>query len=143
MPPIYKKWLSILVILSTVMTIGVLSIGVWLNQQYPLLPELDPPLLWFSVSFIIGQNLLVIPWFYWLDKRRAMQGNKERIPELILHLGALLGGGFGALYGQQRYRHKTNKTRFQLTAWLGIVLVFGLFYHCWIADSKLLATLLK
>lgn len=134
---IYRKWLFISLLLSIVFSGLILITAVWLNRQIQLLSELNPISLWILGSFLVSQNLLVLPGLYWLDKHKAIKGNKERIPELILHLGALLGGGLGALYGQQRFRHKTKKSIFRLTAWLGVALWCGLLYQVWVADLKL------
>lgn len=53
---------------------------------------------------------------YGLDKRRAARGT-WRTAEMTLHLLALAGGWPGALAGQQLFRHKTRKIRFQVVTW--------------------------
>jgi len=65
---------------------------------------------------------------YGYDKYRAMQGG-GRIPELILHLFALIGGTPGALAGQQIFRHKTQKLKFRVTFIIIIMVQVGLL--CW------------
>ncbi|MCA9948079.1 MAG: DUF1294 domain-containing protein [Anaerolineales bacterium] len=45
--------------------------------------------------------------FYALDKGSAKAGT-YRIPEMILHLMAIIGGFVGALLGMLVFRHKTN-----------------------------------
>ncbi len=62
---------------------------------------------------------------YGFDKRRARNGGR-RISEKSLQLLALLGGWPGALAGQQVFRHKTRKIRFQITFWAVVVLHLGL-----------------
>ncbi|WP_228548255.1 DUF1294 domain-containing protein [Sporosarcina obsidiansis] len=47
------------------------------------------------------------------DKKQA-QKKKQRIPERNLWLLALLGGGVGAYFGMQVFRHKTRKTTFRI-----------------------------
>ncbi|MGE7543427.1 DUF1294 domain-containing protein [Sporosarcina newyorkensis] len=47
------------------------------------------------------------------DKKQA-QKKKKRIPERNLWLLALLGGGVGAYFGMQIFRHKTRKTAFRI-----------------------------
>lgn len=131
MPPIYSKWLAISLLFSLFVSGLILIAAVWLNRQFPLLPELDPIALWLLGSFLVSQNVIVLPWLYWFDKRKACKGTKERIPELILHLGALLGGGLGALYGQQRFRHKTQKPMFRWNAWFGLILASYVLYQTW------------
>lgn len=53
---------------------------------------------------------------YGIDKRRAGT-DARRVPERTLHLLALAGGWPGALYAQQRFRHKTQKVRFRVVFW--------------------------
>ena len=62
------------------------------------------------------------------DKRRARKGGR-RIPESVLMLSALLGGGVGALAGMLLFRHKTRKPRF--TVGIPAILVMEtLFFIC-------------
>ncbi|SBT17024.1 hypothetical protein MGA5115_01112 [Marinomonas gallaica] len=123
MPPIYAKWLSISTLLS--LTFGALNLitAIWLNRQITLFVELKPLYMWLLISFAVSQNVFLMPLLYWYDKRQSKQRNKERIPELVLHILALLGGGLGALYGQTHFRHKTQKPMFKATAWLGIIII--------------------
>lgn len=58
---------------------------------------------------------------YAIDKRRARTGAR-RIAETSLHLLELLGGWPGAWFAQQRLRHKSSKTSFQIVFWLIIAL---------------------
>lgn len=44
--------------------------------------------------------------FYGFDKNRAIK-NKNRVPEIVLHILALIGGTHGAFLGQKVFRHKT------------------------------------
>jgi len=60
-----------------------------------------------------------------LDKRRAANGSR-RISERTLHLMALLGGWPGALMGQRRFRHKTQKLSFRFVFWLTVLLPVGI-----------------
>ncbi len=62
---------------------------------------------------------------YGWDKRRA-RTNGRRVPEKTLHLLALLGGWPGALAGQKAFRHKTQKTGFQIVFWLIVLLHAGI-----------------
>lgn len=70
------------------------------------------------VSFII----------YGLDKYKAVHG-KWRIPEKILFGVALLGGGFGALFGMYFFHHKTRHWKFRI--FIPAFLVFHLLI--WVA----------
>lgn len=58
---------------------------------------------------------------YAVDKRRAGT-DARRIPERTLHLLALAGGWPGAIYAQQRFRHKTQKVRFRVVFWCTVAL---------------------
>jgi len=57
---------------------------------------------------------------YAIDKKAAIN-NRRRVSEKSLHLLGVLGGWPGALLAQQRLRHKTQKTAFQVTFWLTVV----------------------
>ena len=59
---------------------------------------------------------------YATDKRSARE-KEWRLPELELHLLALLGGWPGAFLAQRRLRHKCSKASFQFWFWL-IVAVY-------------------
>lgn len=54
---------------------------------------------------------------YGFDKSQAQNGGL-RVPELVLHLLAAMGGTPGAYLGMRFFRHKTNKPRFQAIFWL-------------------------
>ncbi|HDZ45959.1 hypothetical protein LCGC14_0053390 [marine sediment metagenome] len=58
---------------------------------------------------------------YAIDKKAAIK-NRRRVSEKSLHLLGVLGGWPGALLAQQRLRHKTQKTSFQLKYWLTVTL---------------------
>jgi uncharacterized membrane protein YsdA (DUF1294 family) len=51
-------------------------------------------------------------FLFGFDKRAAEQGN-SRIPEKTLLLASALGGSFGAVMAQRRFRHKTQKQPFK------------------------------
>lgn len=57
---------------------------------------------------------------YASDKSAARQGG-WRTPENTLHLLALIGGWPGALIAQNRLRHKSRKTSFQLLFWASVL----------------------
>lgn len=74
---------------------------------------------------------------YGADKRRAIR-HKWRIPEYVLILLALTGGGAGALAGIYFFCHKTRKWKFRilvplsLILWISIAAFFfyaGDYYH--------------
>ncbi len=57
---------------------------------------------------------------YAIDKKAAIK-NRRRVSEKSLHLLGVVGGWPGALLAQQRLRHKTQKTAFQVMFWLTVV----------------------
>jgi uncharacterized membrane protein YsdA (DUF1294 family) len=57
------------------------------------------------------------------DKRQAKRKG-QRIPEKNLWGLALLGGGIGAYFGMQTFRHKTRHTSFRI-GFLGLALAYG------------------
>lgn len=57
---------------------------------------------------------------FWLDKRAAIK-NQQRTPEKTLFTIAALGGWPGAVVGQQRFRHKTQKLSFRTVLWAIVV----------------------
>jgi uncharacterized membrane protein YsdA (DUF1294 family) len=80
-------------------------------------------------AYLAGINIIVF-LFYGYDKRQS-RNHKARIPEITLHLLALLGGSPGALLGQLSFRHKTKKLSFKIV-FLAIVLIqAGLGFYYW------------
>ncbi|MFK7768506.1 MAG: DUF1294 domain-containing protein [Mariniblastus sp.] len=65
---------------------------------------------------------------YGWDKRQAKKKG-WRTPEKTLHILAFLGGWPGAMFGQNFFRHKTQKLSFKLMTWAAAllhVLIFAL-----------------
>ncbi|MDO9108004.1 MAG: DUF1294 domain-containing protein [Coriobacteriia bacterium] len=58
---------------------------------------------------------------YGMDKSAAQRG-EYRTEESALHLHALAGGWPGALFAQQRFRHKNRKRSFQTLFWATVCL---------------------
>ena len=54
------------------------------------------------------------------DKVSAQDGS-QRTPENTLHLISLMGGWPGAIFAQQKFRHKTKKFSFLVLFWLTVV----------------------
>ncbi len=48
-----------------------------------------------------------------IDKRKAIK-NKWRISEISLLVIAVIGGSLGSILGMKVFRHKTNKTKFNI-----------------------------
>ncbi len=87
----------------------------------------------FLLALVMTQQLppLILFWplamgvvtyiFYSIDKTAAQKGER-RIPESTLHIFAVLGGWCGALFAQQKLRHKTIKVEFQRLFWISVIL---------------------
>ena len=71
-------------------------------------------------AYLIGINAVTM-LLYGYDKRQAIVG-RGRVPEVILHAAALVGGSPGALIAQMLFRHKTRKFKFRLV-FVGVVLL--------------------
>lgn len=71
-------------------------------------------------AYLVAINTVTV-LLYGYDKRQAVVG-AGRVPEVILHLAALVGGSPGALLTQGLFRHKTQKLKFRMV-FVGIVLV--------------------
>lgn len=75
--------------------------------------------LWVPLGHLVVS--LVAFAVYWVDKVKA-RSNRWRISEKTLHILEFFGGWPGALVAQQVFRHKNQKTEYQVAFWL-IVLV--------------------
>ena len=90
----------------------------------------------FSAALILAVLFGRLPWLivgvylaasvvayvaYAMDKAAA-ESRRWRTPENTLHILGLIGGWPGALLAQQRLRHKTSKTSFQVMFWVTVVL---------------------
>jgi len=102
----------------------------WFSTAFLLLLLIAPVLAllklepWVDWRILIGAPIamsLFAFFAYRSDKRRAEAGG-GRIPEMTLHLSALLGGWPGAFLGQRVFRHKVSKFSFQLTFWALVLL---------------------
>ena len=74
---------------------------------------------------VILMSLFTFSVYGW-DKRAAEQGT-NRVSEKSLHLLELLGGWPGAIFGQQFFRHKTQKTLFRFLTYLIAAVHIGSF----------------
>jgi uncharacterized membrane protein YsdA (DUF1294 family) len=71
---------------------------------------------------------------YGVDKRQA-RAKRTRLPEVVLHGCALIGGSPGAWLGQIVFRHKTVKPSFRRVFW-GIVVLQCLGLGLWFYYRK-------
>lgn len=58
------------------------------------------------------------------DKRQAKKRGR-RVPEKSLWILAVLGGGIGAYFGMQMFRHKTRHTSFRI-GFLLFAMIYGI-----------------
>ncbi len=86
------------------------------------------------VVVLLGFIVLSIITFaaYALDKNAAQSGS-WRTQESTLHMLALVGGWPGAMYAQQKLRHKSIKTEFRQVFWATVVINISAL--SWIAFS--------
>lgn len=76
---------------------------------------------------VFGLWNLTVFIFYAVDKWKAIH-QRWRIPEKVLLLEALLGGGIGALLAGKLVHHKTRKWYFWTVWIIGLVLDIALIY---------------
>ncbi len=63
-----------------------------------------------------------------LDKRKAKKDN-WRTPESTLVTLMVIGGAFGGYFGMEKFRHKTQKTKFKIArviSFITLILIIGL-----------------
>lgn len=72
---------------------------------------------------------------YGIDKVKAMSG-AWRIPEKVLLLLSLLGGGVGGFLGMQLFHHKTRHWYFTVINIVGIVWQVGLLLFLSLVELK-------
>ena len=101
--------------IATLLVVGTSALLAWLGL--PL-----------AYAYLIGINAVTI-LLYGYDKRQAIACG-GRVPELILHLVALVGGSPGALLAQILFRHKTRKFKFRLV-FVGIIVLQALAAFCY------------
>ena len=67
----------------------------------------------YAVAYIVIVNILAFSLFG-IDKSAAIQ-QKQRIPNRVLLLTAVVGGSLGSLVGMYTFRHKTKKWYYTIT----------------------------
>lgn len=73
----------------------------------------------FLLGWLLAVSLTTFG-YYGYDKWRAKVGS-HRVPEVILHLLAVVGGSLGAYVGMRVFRHKTIKGPYQVVFWTIVV----------------------
>ena len=69
--------------------------------------------------WLVGVNFVTFG-YYGFDKHRA-RALASRVPEIVLHGLAVLGGSGGAFAGMGMFRHKTVKAGFRALFWVIVV----------------------
>ena len=67
----------------------------------------------YIVAYIVIVNIAAF-CLYGIDKSAAIK-QKQRIPNRVLLLSAVIGGSLGALAGMYMFRHKTKKWYYTVT----------------------------
>ena len=79
------------------------------------------------VAYVAAVNVVTFV-LYGYDK--AIAGSSAlRVPEVVLHLLALIGGSPAALIAQITFHHKTRKTSFQRVYWAIAILQIALLIY--------------
>lgn len=112
-PEWLRVYASIAILLCLSLSMGMLFLFRLSWQWYNLL------LVW-----LISINVLTFS-YYGIDKSRARR-NARRIPEIVLHGLAILGGSLGAWLGMSTFRHKTVKGSFRIFFWCIVILQIAL-----------------
>ena len=87
------------------------------------------PFGWYA-GLIAAASVVTLAAYGW-DKRAAQSAGAERIPEVVLHGMAFLGGFPGGWLGRAVFHHKTRKPAFTivLTLATALHLVFALWTY--------------
>jgi len=71
---------------------------------------------------VVYAAMSIASFMLYRHDKRAAEGGKKRTRERTLHLADLLGGWPGGLLAQERLKHKTRKTAFQLVFWTTVAM---------------------
>ncbi len=75
----------------------------------------------FVAAWLVAVNLTTFGYYAYDKSQARAQPQGERIPEVVLHGMAVLGGTPGAYLGMVVLRHKTIKPAFRLVFWMTVV----------------------
>lgn len=95
---------------------------------------------WYNLAgvWLVAISLVTF-CYYGFDKYRA-RSNGDRIPEVVLHGLAILGGTLGAYLGMWFFRHKTIKSSFRFVFWFIAVfqglLLMAIVYRIWVTSQS-------
>ncbi|SEQ75706.1 Uncharacterized membrane protein YsdA, DUF1294 family [Amphritea atlantica] len=119
---VIATWLTNGLFMSSVAALLIVNLGAQLNVDDAL------SLRGLLTGQMIGMNFVVMPFYYWLDKRRSFLVHTSRAPEVVLHSLSFLGGAGGALVSQKYFHHKTVKPGFRAKTWVAFTVNLVLFY---------------
>lgn len=89
---------------------------IWVNEQ------------WIALIYLLLINAWAIELYY-RDKCYSNNPNRWRISEKLLVWIGIFGGWIGAIFAQQRFRHKTRKWSFQFNFFFSIGLNMCIIYY--------------
>ena len=90
-----------------------------------------------AAAWLASINVTTLGYYAW-DKVRSRSAD-GRVPELVLHGLALVGGSVGAYLGMRLFRHKTVKGTFRILFWaivaLQVTVIVWLVKVFWFSSS--------
>ena len=101
--------------------IGAIVLGLVVFLALVLLTELN----WY-IDWLVAWSIALFV-LYGIDKTQAKL-NGWRVPEIVLHALALIGGFIGGWLGMFIFRHKTRKPVFKVVLAIATVIGIVLFY---------------
>ncbi len=104
-------------------TFSLIALGLSVILLVAILYFLKPN---FFVAWMLAWSVVTLG-LYGYDKAQAKMGG-GRVPEIVLHMLALVGGVWGAWLGMILFRHKTRKPVFKIVLILATVVWLGLGY---------------
>ncbi len=126
-PERWKRWTVALAAFALLCTFGLMGANRWLKAVNL------PSLLQVYLILIIVTSVISFV-LYGTDKLLAIR-NKRRIPERVLHFFSWCGGWPGAIFGQETFRHKTQKKQFRWRFWaivaIHLLAIFTCLYRWW------------
>jgi len=93
-----------------------MGIGVVMTAAVLLLIPNSPNAYLVLAVWLVCISLITFV-YYGYDKFQAVHAGR-RVPEIVLHLFAVVGGSLGAYLGMRAFRHKTIKGGFRIVFWL-------------------------